>query len=262
MHAQRDGVARVLVVDDEPLMLGMFGDCVVHAGYAPLLAGTKQAAIDQLDTQLLAAIVDVWLPDGSGFDVVQSAKTTHPELPVIMVTGLNDAYVANRAQLLGAEYACKPDVRANVREFLRRCAPPNSVNAVLAEFATRCRITPAERRLLAAALERRASHDSLSDQLGVSVNTIKKQIASVLEKARANTLEEVVAPLSAPASSAGSRRGRSGAIRLRARSATVLGARGVRLRSVARDRTRLAPDRPPRRRLRQGFGGRFGRQAA
>jgi DNA-binding response OmpR family regulator len=185
-----------LVVDDEPLMLGMFGDCVVHAGYAPLLAGTKQAAIDQLDTQLLAAIVDVWLPDGSGFDVVQSMKTTQPELPVIMVTGLNDAYVANRAQLLGAEYACKPDVRANVREFLRRCAPPNSVNAVLAEFALRCRITPAERRLVAAALED-ASHDSLSDQLGVSVNTIKKQIASVLEKARANTLEEVVAPLRA-----------------------------------------------------------------
>lgn len=80
---------RVLVVDDEPSVLRLIRAVLARRGYAVDTAMTVEAALDALGGRPPALlIVDVTLPDGNGFDVAEAATGSHPELPVLVITGM------------------------------------------------------------------------------------------------------------------------------------------------------------------------------
>ena len=53
-------------------------------------------------------IVDVGLPDGSGFDLVVPARQKWPGIWVLVLTGLSEHAVVARAHELGVRYLLKP----------------------------------------------------------------------------------------------------------------------------------------------------------
>jgi len=81
----------VLVIEDEPLVATFMKVVVETEGHVVRMAANREAIIAQLRQAPLPDIVilDLMLPDISGFDVLQRMKS-HPalaEVPVVIVTG-------------------------------------------------------------------------------------------------------------------------------------------------------------------------------
>ncbi|MCC7542846.1 MAG: response regulator transcription factor [Deltaproteobacteria bacterium] len=75
-------------------------------------AGSFAEALKRLRTRAdwTCLVLDVVLgPDQpSGFEILESARVMMPAVPAIMLTGLTDRELINRAAALNATYLCKP----------------------------------------------------------------------------------------------------------------------------------------------------------
>jgi DNA-binding response OmpR family regulator len=188
----------VLVVEDDPHVGSYLGKWAVAEGWDARLAATVRAGLDALSGALDCAIMDLGLPDGSGFEVVDAAREQHPDLPILILTGALDEDSVNRAQRVGVAYVCKPACRETIRHFLARCWTDkrHRLSTVVNDFVATHGLTAAHARLLEAAITESATRDVLSQALGVKPNTVKTQVTEILARVgRAGALEEVVAPL-------------------------------------------------------------------
>jgi two-component system catabolic regulation response regulator CreB len=135
-------VQRILVVEDEPAIAESVAYALTRDGFAVSLAATVSAAASLAESADLV-VLDLMLPDGSGFDLIARwRKAKH--IPIIVLSsrdGEADRVVALEA---GADdYVTKPfsprEVLARVRAVLRRsqaetmplaCAQAISVDSV------------------------------------------------------------------------------------------------------------------------------------
>jgi DNA-binding NarL/FixJ family response regulator len=185
----------VLIVEDDAMTASAFARWLRMEGLRVLVAQDVGSALRLLSAGLGGLLVDISLPDGSGFDVIQAARRVRATLPVIVVTGELNAQTINRVHLLNVALAIKPDVLSNLRYFAKRCLAPATPRAVFIDELVRAhRLTSAERRVVECALEstRRAV---LVRKLDVTENTVKTQIRSLLNKTGAGSLDELVTPL-------------------------------------------------------------------
>jgi putative two-component system response regulator len=111
--AMRDepvGKADVLVVDDDPQILGVLRRILAGAGYAVTPASDVDEALAFLAGGSFDLLLcDVELPDGSGLDVVEFALSRSPHIAAFMVSGIDDVALADRAIAIGAfGYLVKP----------------------------------------------------------------------------------------------------------------------------------------------------------
>lgn len=103
--------SRILVVDDEPLILHTIRLVLSTHGYAVVEAASASEAL-----ALLAqgppdlALVDMGLPETSGLDLLDRIKKEYPQLPVIILTGQGeDQNLKAQALARGAvAYLAKP----------------------------------------------------------------------------------------------------------------------------------------------------------
>lgn len=100
---------RVLLVDDDPDCLALLGSILQSAGYCC----TSVSNADDARRCLEDAPFDLMLCEvrmgGSGLDLAQRALTLHPALTAVMVSGLDDVELADRALAMGAYgYLIKP----------------------------------------------------------------------------------------------------------------------------------------------------------
>jgi two-component system nitrogen regulation response regulator NtrX len=103
MSGDRESCERILVVDDEPSIQKSLRGILEDEGYAVLEAMTGQAALDALAAQQVdLVLLDIWLPDLDGVDVLGRIKAGRPDLPVVMMSGHGTIEVAVRATKLGA----------------------------------------------------------------------------------------------------------------------------------------------------------------
>jgi len=154
-----------------------------------------RTALAEHDT-LAAAIVDLMLPDGSGLDFVSELRGDQPVLPILILTGHAEPVLINRAHALQAEYVCKPQFHDNLKDFLRRVVqPPADDEQRLADasraFAAQHHLSVRETEILGLATSG-VPRGRIADVLGVSENTIKTQIRSILDKTHQNSLSDVV----------------------------------------------------------------------
>ena len=100
---------RVLIVDDDEDCLALLGRILRSAGYrctAVNNAGDARRCLEEAPFDLM--LCEVCL-GGSGLDLAQRALTRHPALAAVMVSGLKDVELADRALALGAYgYLIKP----------------------------------------------------------------------------------------------------------------------------------------------------------
>jgi DNA-binding NtrC family response regulator len=97
--------ARILVVDDEPMMTDSLRQNLAEEGYTVDTAATGAEAIELFDRgghQL--AICDLQLPDMDGLEVLRHMKDAKPTTEVIVVTGYGTVARAVEATKAGAFY--------------------------------------------------------------------------------------------------------------------------------------------------------------
>ena len=79
--------SRILVVDDEPLVLSTVKRILSRLGAELILATSVTEALLALDAGVDLVITDVKLPEGSGVDIARAAASRHPAPPVIAISG-------------------------------------------------------------------------------------------------------------------------------------------------------------------------------
>ena len=96
---------RLAVVDDHAIIRGVFVTLVEDADDLTIAwtASCLSEAMEQLQLDPPDMLVmDVHLPDGSGFDFTREVLQWKPELPVLMVSAFHDKTHSERAAACGA----------------------------------------------------------------------------------------------------------------------------------------------------------------
>lgn len=120
--------ARVLVVDDDPVVARSIDRVLTGKGYAVITASDGPEALEKLAHEKYDAVfTDIRMPGMDGFEVAKRIKATQPWLPVVIVTGYGSPESKARAKELGiAGFLHKPlspeMIEGSAREVLLRKA--------------------------------------------------------------------------------------------------------------------------------------------
>ena len=99
----------IVAIDDDPLTLRLLSAHLGNAGYSFQTAETATAGLELIDDTTTVAVVDLKLPDLSGFQILQYLKEHHPTVQVIVLTGSDDVSDAVEAMRAGAfQFVTKP----------------------------------------------------------------------------------------------------------------------------------------------------------
>ena len=121
----------ILVVDDEPEIADLVGVYLRSEGFTVHTCGTAKEALDTLAHQSVdLAILDVMLPDKSGFELCGELRREH-RFPVLMLTAKSSDMDKITGLTIGADdYITKPfnplELVARVKAQLRRYTRYNS----------------------------------------------------------------------------------------------------------------------------------------
>jgi DNA-binding NtrC family response regulator len=95
--------ARVLVVDDEPLIRWSLAESLRDHGYEVCEAGAAAAAVEALRRRPAdVVLLDLWLPDSADLRLLSAMRRTWPGTPVILMTAYGTRELSVEARHLGA----------------------------------------------------------------------------------------------------------------------------------------------------------------
>ncbi len=100
----------ILIVDDEKGILSALSGVLEDEGYTISTAGTGSEALKKIGNDTPSVVLlDIWLPDIDGLDVLKEIKAAHKDIPVIVMSGHGTIETAVKATKLGAyDYIEKP----------------------------------------------------------------------------------------------------------------------------------------------------------
>jgi len=121
-------MAHILIVEDEPAIAESLAYALRRDGFGVTLAGTLEGAEREAANASLV-LLDLMLPDGSGFDLIGKLRRSGLGTPIIVLTSRDDEADRVAALETGADdYVTKPfstrEIVARVRAVLRRVSPP------------------------------------------------------------------------------------------------------------------------------------------
>lgn len=101
---------KILVVDDEPIVLKLLAMQVERLNYHVFTAGTGSEAIELLKTEPVDILItDIVMPDVDGITLMREALAVQPELECVVVSGQAEVSTAVDAMKMGAvNYIQKP----------------------------------------------------------------------------------------------------------------------------------------------------------
>lgn len=123
--AEQGRILRILVVDDEPAMVGAVSALVGSAGHQVVTAYDGDTALRRLAEESPdLVLLDLAMPGRDGVDVVRAARKSS-DVPIIILTGETDELAKVEALDAGADdYVTKPfgrqELLARIRAVLRR----------------------------------------------------------------------------------------------------------------------------------------------
>jgi two-component system, NtrC family, nitrogen regulation response regulator NtrX len=103
-------MGRVLVVDDEEGLRSLLSNILTDEGHTVLTAEDGEAGLRLFERERFdLAVLDVWLPEKGGIDVLEEIKSDGNDVPVIMISGHGTIDLAVKAVKLGAfDFLQKP----------------------------------------------------------------------------------------------------------------------------------------------------------
>jgi DNA-binding NarL/FixJ family response regulator len=177
---------RVLIVDDHAVVRHGLKSAIESHGYtvAAVAGSIKEAQAFLAQTNPDVLIVDINLPDGSGFELVAWARTVSPTIVIVVLT-LNE----------GADYL-RAAKSAGANAFIVKNAPLSDLIAAL-DFSISSPTSFSSKHILTAGVDMGltareidilhsinsgASNSAIAGQLFISVSTVKTHISSILRK--------------------------------------------------------------------------------
>jgi len=110
----------LLVVDDDETIQRLLVIAAQDLGWRPVAAVSGQEGFDLLDSGIEAVILDHGLPGMNGLETLVKMRKKSPHVPIIMLTGFNDAETAVQALRAGADdYLTKPFELKRLFDLLR-----------------------------------------------------------------------------------------------------------------------------------------------
>ena len=96
-------MSSILIVDDEEGIRQVLSDCLRDEGYRIVAAEDGFQALRLLSAETVdLVILDVWLPNMGGIDVLKKIKAEYPEIEVIVISGHGNINLAVQAVKTGA----------------------------------------------------------------------------------------------------------------------------------------------------------------
>jgi len=93
---------KLLLVDDEENILDSVGGALQRSGYQVVTASGYKQALTVCDKSVEAALLDVWLDDGDGVELLKKLKAAYPNLVAVMISGHSTISTAVEAIKHGA----------------------------------------------------------------------------------------------------------------------------------------------------------------
>ncbi len=114
--------ARILVVDDEEIVIKSCLRILADGEFQVEAVQEGRAALRKVEENPYdVMILDIMMPNMDGLEVLRWVKETHPNVDVIMVTGLSQIHTAVQAMKLGAfDYISKPFEPDELRLVVQR----------------------------------------------------------------------------------------------------------------------------------------------
>ena len=193
---------RILVIEDDPAWQDIFKEIVMDAGFTPVVAADRQAALRTLsEGDYSLAIVDISLsmPDHAnrdGLTALRRMSAQSGRLPAIVVTGYPtvDLAVETLVELNAVHFFCKSDF--DRRKFSRALYKEASGSGLSAQASPEPEILQAltgrEREVLVLLIQG-LTNKQMAATLNVTVNTIKKHLQSIFTKFNVETRAAAVA---------------------------------------------------------------------
>lgn len=186
-------MTRILIVEDHALVREAMAHtlarlepgttCVETSGSEGALAVLEQ------DSDWDLAVVDLMLPDLSGFSLLGVLAKRFPEIPTVVVSALDDPASLHRAMRAGAsgfvsKSSCGEELRQAVRTVLEggvampHDRPPTAPRGKQS-LAERFRLTAGQSRV-AELLAQGQTNREIADLLGLSEGTVKVHVSAIL----------------------------------------------------------------------------------
>lgn len=183
-----------LVVEDNPAFGRSLRRLLRKWGSVTVVTTVRAAKTIIVDHRWTALVVDLGLPDGSGFEVLEAFRAVHPATPVLVFSGQHEAEDINRAHALGAKYLVKGASQALIEQFVLSAPTSVRLEATVDTWQERYGLSDAERDvLLRFALGE--SRDLIAELRDCSPLTVKKQCEHILLKTRAASMQDAVSRL-------------------------------------------------------------------
>ena len=190
MIETRGSCGPVLIVDDDPAAVELVRVSLADAGYATCCAASgAEAILAAAGTAIGAAVLDVNLPDGSGYEVCRELRRLYgPTLPIVFVSGDRvEPYDRVGGLLLGADdYLVKPvdprELVMRVGALLRRARPASGERP----------LTPRELEVLTLLAEGLTQRE-IADRLAITSKTVATHIERILGKLGVRSRAQAVA---------------------------------------------------------------------
>jgi DNA-binding response OmpR family regulator len=115
-------MARILLVEDEPLVAQALGEMLTTAGHSVAYAGQEGDPAEAIASAPYDVLVtDIFLPENSGWDLIRAVRRSRPEAGIVAISGGNVGVTAELAlkisDLVGANEILPKPVAAE--ELLR-----------------------------------------------------------------------------------------------------------------------------------------------
>ena len=173
--------AGVLVVDDEPAIRDLLFEGLKDSGFDCSVAANGAEALEQLRRRRFGLVLsDIDMPAMDGVKLLQRVKEAHPDVEVVMITGVVDVEVALRAMRMGAnDYLTKPFNLEEVRLTVERAMEKRRLLLENREYQRDLEAKVAE-RTVEVVLKRREI-EALYEKLQTSYETTLEALAAALD---------------------------------------------------------------------------------
>ena len=191
---------RVFCVDDHPVVLDGVA-AIISLQPDMTLAGTAATGGEALERFVEAhadvTLVDLRLPDMTGFDLIKKIKVKSPNARIIVLSSHEGDVDIQRAMEAGAQgYVVKGIVRQELLEIIRSVHAgkrrlPAAVAQTLAEHVADEAISPRELEVLSLMAAGRRNKE-IAGELSIAEDTVKMHVRNILSKLQVSDRTEAV----------------------------------------------------------------------